>query len=134
MPRFVCLAACAVIPVMLAWGEAPPEKPLSPSVAVFMDFDSKPGDASVEVMKKEADGLLKPAGINLNWRLVNRNEGKEAFPGLVVLKFKGRCCVEGWTQPAAGQSHALAYSRVRDGRVLPFGEVECDEIRQALSK
>jgi len=103
-----------------------------PSVGVFLDFDSAPGAASVEVMKKEVDKLLK--GVSLNWRLVSENHGNEPFAGLVVVKFKGQCKVEPWPQtaPAPG-TRTLGATKVANGTVLPFSEVQCDEVRGALS-
>src|SRR5215469_740143 len=71
-----------------------------PSVGVFLDFDSIPGEASVEVMKKEVSSLLK--GVSLNWRLLSENHGNEPFAGLVVLRFKGKCKVEPWAQQEPG--------------------------------
>ena len=136
--RALSLAACLVISALLASGETPPQNPASPSVAIFMDFDSQPGVASVAVMEKEVDALLKPSGVTLNWRLAGENDGTEAFSGLVVLKFKGRCRVEGWAQPGndfgtLGETDTLGSTQVAQGRVLPFSEVECDQIRKALA-
>ena len=135
--RALSLAACLVISALLASGETPPEKPASPSVAIFMDFDSQPGFASVQVMEKEVDALLKPSGVTLNWRLARDNDGTEVFSGLVVMKFRGQCRVEGWAQPGndfgtLGEALALGSTQVSDGEVLPFSAVECDQVRKAL--
>jgi hypothetical protein len=103
-----------------------------PSVGVFLDFDSVPGAASVDVMKKEVNSLLK--GISLNWRLVSENHGDEPFNGLVVLRFHGKCKVESWAQPGPGTgTRTLGTTSVVNGRVLPYSEVECDEVRRALA-
>src|SRR5436309_9409412 len=89
MIRFFILAA-GFLGVPLAFTQS------VPAVGVFLDFDSVPGAASVEVMKKEVDSLLK--GVSLNWRMLKENHGDELFSGLVVLKFKGTCKVESWAQ------------------------------------
>jgi hypothetical protein len=135
--RALSFAACLLISALLASGETPPEKLVSPSVAIFMDFDSQPGVASVQVMEKEVDALLKPSGVTLNWRLARDNDGTETFSGLVVMKFRGQCRVEGWTQPGndfgtLGETLALGSTQVTDGVVLPFSAVECDQVRKAL--
>jgi hypothetical protein len=98
-----------------------------------LDFDSVPGAAAVEVMKKEVDSLLK--GVSLNWRMVKENHGDEPFSGLVVLKFKGRCKAEPWAQQPnpSGGSWTMGTTRVVNGQVLPFSEVRCDEVRRALA-
>ena len=126
MIRFFILAA-GILGVSLAFAQT------QPAVGVFLDFDSVPGTASVEAMKKEVDSLLK--GVSLNWRLLSDNHGDEPFSGLVVLRFKGKCKAEPWGQQSAPEagSRTLGATRVVNGQVLPFSEVQCDEVRRALS-
>ena len=132
------LAACLVLPALLALGQTRADKHSTGSVGVFMDFDSKPGNASLEVMEREVEGLLKASGVTLDWRQVKQNDGTEAFSGLVMLKFRGRCRVEpvqalrGSDSPSGGM-HTLGSTLVENGRVLPFSQVECDQVRKALA-
>jgi hypothetical protein len=89
-------------------------------------------------MKSEVDKILKPSGIALDWRLAGENHGTEAFNSLVVFKFKGKCKLDGWTQPDApdqdaGVERTLGTTEVVNGRVLPFSEVQCDEVKRALA-
>ncbi len=143
MPRFALLAAgasiflCPATPLLRAAGNPPSGELTRPAVAVFMDFDSKPGDNSVAVMKREAEDLLKASGIALDWKMVTGNQGKESSRGLVVVKFRGRCRVEGWPQPGEDEpperTQTLGFTRVLDGHVMPFSEIECDQIRKSLS-
>jgi len=135
------LAACAGATVLLLSGQTLPKDNSSPSVGVFMDFDrdSAPGADSLEVMKKEVEELLKPSGVSLNWRLAKENNGNQAFAGLVVVKFKGKCRVEGWNSPqgtdfgSLGEVTRLGATQVSGGKVLPYSEVECDQIQKALA-
>jgi len=128
---------CSAMPVVFAAIDTPEQTPSHPAVAVFMDFDSKPEDASVEVMKKEVEGLLKSSGIALDWKMLSGNRETEGSEGLVVVKFRGHCRVEAWPQPGADElqtgAQTLGFTRVTDGRVLPFSEIECDHIRKALT-
>jgi hypothetical protein len=137
MARVFTMAAGAVFTVLAAFGQNPPDSKETPSVGVFLDFDSAPGQLPVEAMKKEVDKILKPSGVALDWRLAADNHGTEAFNGLVVLKFKGKCKIEGWSQPnpdaAAGEEHTLGATKVVNGNVLPFTEVQCDEVKRALA-
>jgi hypothetical protein len=107
-----------------------------PAVAIFMDFDSKPGDTSVAVMKHEAEALLKASGVALNWQMLDPSHGTKPSPGLVVVRFRGRCRVEAWPQPGEDDApvgtHTLGFTHVSNGHVLPFSEIECDQIRKAL--
>ena len=102
-----------------------------------MEFDSAPTQASLDVMKTEVADLLKASGITFNWRMAKENHGSESFAGLVMLKFRGTCRADWWLDPhndfgSAGETHALGITKVSHGHVLPYSEVECDEIRQAL--
>jgi hypothetical protein len=143
MPRFAPLAAGAsiflfpAISLLRAAGDGSSGTLTHPAVAVFMDFDSKPGDNSIAVMKREAEDLLKAAGIALDWKMVTGNQGKESSPGLVMVKFRGRCRVEAWPQPGEDEPPAdtqtLGFTRVSNGHVIPFSEIECDQIRKSLS-
>jgi hypothetical protein len=104
----------------------------SQTVGVFLDFDNVPGKAPIEAMKKEVDALLKSSGVSLDWRMAGENRGKESFDGLVVLKFRGLCRAEASQPDSAPQTQALGTTLVDQGRVLPFSEVQCDAVRQAL--
>jgi hypothetical protein len=142
MPSFTFMAAGAclflypAVPSLLAAQEAT-DGASHPAVAVFLDFDSKPGDNSVAAMKKEAEGLLKASGVALHWQMLNESRGANPSPGLVVMRFRGRCSVEAWPQPGEDEApigtHALGVTHVSGGHILPFSEIECDQIRKALT-
>jgi hypothetical protein len=93
----------------------------------------------VEIMESEVEDLLKPSGLSLAWRLAAENRGSETFAGLVVLKFKGRRKADAWPQlpvsdfGSSGEVREIALTRVSEGRLLPYTEVECDEVRRALA-
>jgi hypothetical protein len=137
MVRAFWLVACAALTALLSFGQNPPASKNIPSVGVFLDFDSVPGSVPVDVMKKEVDKILKPSGVALDWRLTSENHGDEVFNGLVVLKFKGKCKLEGWGDLPAGltpgEERTLGATKVVNGRVLPFTEVRCDEVKRALA-
>jgi hypothetical protein len=137
MVRAFSLPAATALAAVAAFGQNPPVPKPSPSVAVFLDFDSAPGSVPVEAMKQEVNRILGPSGVALDWRLAGENRGDRAFDSLVVLKLTGTCKIEGWTQPdaglATGDDVALGATAVADGRVLPFTEVRCDEVKRALA-
>jgi hypothetical protein len=127
-----------LLPVLYAAALAAPLSGQTQSVAVFMDFDSQPAAVPLAVMEKEAGDLMKSAGISLDWRLVRQNHGAEAFAGLVVLKFKGQCRVDTRSKAVSdfgsiGQVETLGITRVDRGHVLPYTEVQCDQVRKALA-
>jgi len=131
-------------PLLVAWlpllaaAQSLPETPSLPPVGVFMIFDSTPGLASLDLMKSEVNQLFQPSGLSLDWRLAKDNHGDQSFAGLVVLKFRGSCQADGFQLPysgfgSAGESFTLGSTVVSHGRVLPYGEVQCDQIRKALA-
>ena len=133
MPRVLLSVVVAALVAAPLAGQA-----LTPAVAVFMDFDSKPGAVPLAVMEKEAGSLLKAFGVALDWRLLRQNHGDRTFADLVVLKFKGSCRVDTWTLSGSdfgslGETRALGATAVEHGRVLPYTVVECDQVRRALA-
>jgi hypothetical protein len=137
MPRVLQVGVCAAVLAQIAWAQAPPAKAISPHIGVYLDFDHVPESVPLEVMKRAAEGLLKPSGITLAWRLTSENRGTESFSGLAVLEFKGRCGID---PPLAasdfgtlGEIDTLALAAISHGAVLPYAEIECDQVRKALS-
>ncbi len=127
--------AWLIIPAIPAFAQT---QALPSPVGIFLDFDAAPGAIPVEVMKQEVEGLLKEAGLALNWRLVSDNHGDQVFSRVVLLKFKGSCradnvAVLGRDFGSLGEVHPLGSTKVSKGKVLPFSEVECDHIREALA-
>lgn len=107
-----------------------------PTIAVFLSFDNPAAEISVDSMKQEAGKVLLTAEIALDWRSLQENRGDEPADALAVLRFKGTC-QSGTTSPdddtALLGRIVLASTKISDGRVLPFGEVECDRIRDYIS-
>lgn len=126
MVWLVLLAASTVLSV---------QAPMYPAIGVFLDFDAVPSAVSVDVMKGEAAKIMKSAGYMLDWRALKENRGKETFASVVVVKFHGKCRLE---YPARFDANAeenvtLASTMVRDGHVLPFSDVQCDQVRKVLA-
>ena len=133
MLRATALAGISILTVSVACAQNGENPSNSPTLAVYMDFDTAPVGNSLEVMQREVDKLLKPAGVTVNWRLVRENRGDETHSRLVVLKFIGACRADWSVQTHGDDGAAVGDTQVAEGRVLPFSEVRCDVVRQALS-
>ena len=108
--------------------------PKSPAIGVFIDFDAAPSDRSVDIMKHEAEKIMESSGYRLDWRALKENQGREAFAHVVVVKFHGKCRLEyPATEGDAGESVTMASTLVQDRHVLPFSDVQCDEVRKVLA-
>jgi len=133
MLRATALAGISILTVSVACAQNAENPSNPPTLAVYMDFDTAPVGNSLEVMQREVDKLLKPAGVTVNWRLVRENHGVETHSRLVVLKFIGACRADWSVQTHGDDGAAVGDTQVAEGRVLPFSEVRCDVVRQALS-
>jgi hypothetical protein len=128
--RFV-LIFTATLPPLLAQHQ--------PNVGIYMKFDVAPGPASiVTAMESEVDRLFEPSGLALTWHLTGEERSNEGFSRLAVVRFKGRCNAEIAALNRSsvfngGGIDTLGSTQVSEGRVLPYTEVRCDEVRKALA-
>ncbi len=109
----------------------------APAIAVFLDFENQPSATSVTQMEREISSILKPSGLELDFRLLKNRQSNESFSDLVVLKFKGSCqmhnpALDNELGPSLSGG-ALASTQVSDGHILPFSDVECDKIRRYIA-
>ncbi len=110
----------------------------APQVAVFLEFEQQPSSETVNRMKREVTEILKPTGLQLDWRMLDERRPDESFADLVVVRFRGTCEMAavpyyselGPELPAL----PLASTSTSGGHVLPFSEVECDEIRRYIGQ
>jgi hypothetical protein len=109
----------------------------SPAIAVFMDFETQPSAEALLEMENEVAAIMKPSGLQFDWRMMKDRRAGESFPDLVVVNFKGSCQTE---RPVmynelgpVVESHPLALTRISDGHILPFSAVECDTVRRYIS-
>lgn len=103
-----------------------------PAIGVYIDFDAVPSQRSVDEMKREAGKILDSAGYFLDWRALKQNHGNEVFSNVVVVKFHGKCRLEYPLPGGAQEEVTLASTLVDRGHVLPFSDVQCDQVRKAL--
>jgi hypothetical protein len=110
-----------------------------PSLGIFLNFAESPALSTLEDMKREVTARLASRKLDLRWRNVQENRGNEPFDRLVVIRFRGRCI----PRPALtaledslpfGERVTLAFTPVTDGHVLPYSEVDCDQIRRSLGE
>ncbi|HTA68892.1 MAG TPA: hypothetical protein VK776_11470 [Bryobacteraceae bacterium] len=102
-------------------------------LTVVFQFDNTHSEKAFEEMKRELASIFKNAGIQIAWRDRDQVSSSESFPNLLVVKFHGVCKMD----PAADRdedSGPLAFTHTSDGVVLPFSEVECDQVRSSLRR
>jgi hypothetical protein len=101
------------------------------ALGVYLDFEQPPSPAALNAMRKEAEGVLKRAGIRIAWRLVSENQGNEPFERLAVVRFTGKCACGSLLQ-STREVLVLGTTEVVDGRVLPYSQVRCDSVRRLM--
>jgi hypothetical protein len=102
-------------------------------VTVVLDFEARHSERAAAVMELEAERLLADFGFSLEWRMLNRLAQGESFSRLAVVKLRGRCEMAPFLPASSEPPARLGLTYSVDGRVIPFSEVKCDEVRAALS-
>ena len=110
---------------------------VAPVVGVFYSFENTPSPDIVLQMQDELVRILAPSGLRLAWRRIEENRGDENYPEVVVVRFRGVCEMGspfsyGELGPDSG-AHELAETQRTNGKVLPFGDVECNHLSRYLS-
>lgn len=125
--------ACALAAGLFVW--ACPAAPGVPAIVIYYSFDSPPASAAFTSMQAEVAKIFDPARLSVEWRGLDGRSG-EAASELVVVRFRGSCTANGAQTPAsprpAGRDDSLADSKIVDGQVLPFAEVDCGALRTYL--
>jgi len=111
------------------------QKSLS-DLTVILDFKGPHSQTSIREMEREAGLVLKSSGVRLSWRILGEDPSA-AYRDLVVMTFRGSCQYDP-APPRYDESGPLALTRITDGEILPFGEVDCvrvaSTVRYAMSR
>ncbi len=98
---------------------------------IYTDFRSQPARNIEDSLHSELAALVSPIGLRLEWRALSAPRFGEASAALVVVGFLGSCDVSG-LQPEHIDLGALAWTHISDGVILPFVDVDCNQLRQLL--
>ena len=113
--------------VMTAWVAVAAERP---TVGLLTAFPSDVSPAVRNEFRRETERAIQTAGVDLVWRDLGESQSEESFDRLVVLRFKSDCS----SRPA--QTRPLAFplglTHVSDGQVLPFVELDCQRVQEAM--
>jgi hypothetical protein len=95
-------------------------------VTVVLDVKGHLSPGVLRQFEKETEDIIGASGIQLGWSM--RDEAiSGTFNDLVVLTFKGACSLEP-AAPLYDELGPYAFTRVSNGQVQPFGEVDCDRV------
>jgi hypothetical protein len=128
----LCLTTCAAFAPA---GSIPSPNPShTPKLTVVLNVTGAFSAQAASEMEREAGGILKDAGLYLDW-LSLRDAAKTAVQDLVVVKFNGACVLdpERFEENHANTHvEALAFTYSTDGMVQPFSEVACNRVAAAV--
>ena len=116
------VTACAL---MAGTGTHSPSK-----LTVVMDYQGSLSQRTLSAMERETEGILKPAGLSLGWRLA-ADAARESFEDLVVVEFKGPCHVEP-VPYVYDELGPMAFAYSSDGNVQPFAQVSCTKVAASV--
>jgi len=105
-------------------------------LAIYYSFDSRPPQTLFSEVQAEMSRIFAPTGMNIVWRSLDQRSGAESFREIVVLRFRGACYFEPGPEHSGAfepSSLTLAETDLVDGHILPFGDVQCDQLRHFLS-
>jgi hypothetical protein len=100
----------------------------TPVVTIYTQFQEQPAPTVVKHLQSELTSILRPAGVQFEWRSLDDPRASEPVAELVVVKFKGRCSAEVSLPIVRITSGALGWTHVSDGDLLPFSDIDCDRI------
>lgn len=116
--------ACLIGAIALPLVARIDKKPLS-QLTVILDFKGLRSAASVAEMEREAALIMKSSGIQLDWRLAG--DSPLHYDNLVVMAFRGSCDF-GAPRKRYFEPGPYASTKITDGEVQPFGDVDCDRV------
>jgi hypothetical protein len=113
--------------VVLCAGPVLAAPPPTPITAVLLP-DGRYSEMAIREMGHEAAKILKHSGVALRWHLGPSTQVMDGL--LVVVELRGQCEMGGPSE--APKSSALGWSHEVDGKMLPFSDLACDNIRSAI--
>jgi hypothetical protein len=116
----------AIAAAAFAAGSNPPRA----AVTVVLKFEDAYSKSSLDEMKREFERTTK-GSMPVQWRLRDQMPA-EISGDLVMVTFRGRCVIDSVPPPLYDETGPLAWTSTTDGAPLPFGQISCDHVRNAV--
>lgn len=121
----LCLLVCS-LPIWAQSASAP-----NPDVSLLLRYSQRPSAVTTRALNQELGRLLGQAHVRL--ALLSSDVAAVQSGRLVVFDMRGYCGMDGPTD-GIRSAEPLAFTFTSDGRPLPFGEVDCNAIRNSLAR
>ena len=99
-------------------------------VTIVMQFAEGFSPQALQEMQLEAERIVRKAGVNLAFKHCHE-AAQETYNDLLFFKMSGRCEMDSFP-PLLDERGPLTFTFTTDGRILPFGEVKCDRLRDSI--
>lgn len=101
------------------------------TLTIIARFDQGYSRITFQQMQRELDRIMLPARLQVEWRIFDAQTGDSVYTNLVFAHFRGKCATDvNWQ---TGERGWLGLTHISDGTILPFSDVDCDEIRQFVT-
>jgi len=101
------------------------------TLTIYTRFSNPPSAASIQEMKNELDAVMLPFHRRLEWRSLEHVTGHDAVSEIIVVNFKGICQSDSLI-PLLPSARSLGWTHIADGEILPFADVDCNQIRELI--
>ena len=121
-----------LLPVVLALGILPMfAADHNAPIRLYYEFRQEPQSAVLAPIQKELDKIMQPAGLSFEWLALPAQVGDGASVEVAIIHFNGRCEVGGpqYERRAPGP---LGWTLITDGQILPFIEIDCEQLQSFL--
>src|SRR5262249_38800212 len=98
-------------------------------ITIYATFLEDVSEAVVKTLEDEVAAIMAPVGFQLEWRSLD--ETNRVADQIVAITFHGQCKAQSLA-PVQRRFTPLGRTRLEDGEILHFAEVECDCVRAYL--
>ncbi len=111
---------------------------LPPSIGLYLGVAPGTSPVTLAAMRAEVEALLDTTGLLLDWRTLGSQTGNEVHTNLYVIRFTGRCHTRDLQVLFSelgpyGDPMILGLSHTSDKNILPFGQIDCDNVRRSIA-
>ena len=100
-------------------------------IRVFHRFEHEPPASVLASMERELSLLMRPVGIEFQWRPFTLAAGREISVDLVIVDFRGTCDLLD-VRPGEASPETLGSTNITDGNILPYITLQCDAVRRLV--
>jgi len=121
LPTLVCCAWCFPLHAETA----------VKNTTLILNFEQPHSERTVAMVRSELGTVMQNAGYTFDLKLFSELGPWAEFNDLMLIRLRGNCRMDAapTQKPSAGP---LAMAHTSDGKVLPFVEVFCDQVRAVV--